>query len=195
MPHVPNGTNSKPTFDRFGGTYCLGWQENTRIQGVRRSVFNVDISRDGKTWERKYRFETPKSFQYPSFHEHDGVIWLSVTQGDSSPSRKERIMFGKLEDVGQFKSQAGQKRIVWPTPAEEPAIVKPGVKLFTDRDYILTEAPDLLMGRPFVKTSIEGYEVECTKPGEVFVMTLSRPHYANQSAALQGQGFAKVEPD
>ena len=71
MPHVPNGANSKPTFDCFGGVYYLGWQEATRVQGVSRSVFNVDISRDSKTWARKYRFETPKSFQYPTFHEHE----------------------------------------------------------------------------------------------------------------------------
>ncbi|MCB1227727.1 MAG: exo-alpha-sialidase [Verrucomicrobiales bacterium] len=116
MPFVPNGTNSKPTFDRFGDLYYLGWQEATKIQGVNRSVFNLDISRDGKTWQRKYRFETPQSFQYPTFHEHDGVLWLSVTQGDSSPSRKERIMFGKLEDLGQFESQQGQSRIEWPAP-------------------------------------------------------------------------------
>jgi hypothetical protein len=59
----------------------------------------VDISRDGRNWERKYRFETPQSFQYPAFHEHEGAIWLCVTQGDTDPSRKERIMFGKLEDL------------------------------------------------------------------------------------------------
>ncbi len=115
MPHVPNGTNSKPTFDLFGGIYYLGWQDAARIQGIGRSVFNVDISRDGKTWERKYRFETPKSFQYPTFHEHQGTIWLTVTQGDRDPSRKERIMFGKLETIGQFESQSGQRRIVWPS--------------------------------------------------------------------------------
>jgi len=96
-PFVPNGLNSKPTFDRFGGVYYLGWQEAKSIQGANRSVFNVDISRDGKTWERKYRFETPQSFQYPAFHEHEGSIWLCVTQGDADPSRKERIMFGRLE--------------------------------------------------------------------------------------------------
>lgn len=94
---VPQGTNSKPTLDRFGGVYYLGWQEKTRLGGVSRSVFNLDVSRDGRTWERKYRFETEKSFQYPVFCEHRGEIWLCVTQGDSSPSRKERIMFGKLE--------------------------------------------------------------------------------------------------
>jgi hypothetical protein len=54
----------------------------------------VDVSRDGKTWERKYRFENQRSFQYPTFHEHEGAIWLCVTQG-----RKERIMFGKLETL------------------------------------------------------------------------------------------------
>jgi hypothetical protein len=99
MSFVPNGANSKPTFDRFGGLYYLGWQEATQVDGIRRTVFNLDVSRDGKSWERKYRFETAKSFQYPTFHEHEGVIWLAVTQGDTDPSRKERIMFGKLEDA------------------------------------------------------------------------------------------------
>ncbi|MCA9023146.1 MAG: exo-alpha-sialidase, partial [Planctomycetaceae bacterium] len=94
---VPNGTNSKPTFDKFGDVYYLGWQEATRIDGVNRSVFNIDVSLDGKTWQRKYRFETPHSFQYPAFAEYEGAIWLCVTQGDHSPSRKERIMFGRLE--------------------------------------------------------------------------------------------------
>lgn len=114
LPIVPNGANSKPTFDKFGGVYYLGWQEATRIQGVSRSVFNVEISRDGRQWERKYRFETPKSFQYPTFHEHQGVVWLCVTQGDKDPSRKERIMFGKLEDVGAFASQSGRARTALP---------------------------------------------------------------------------------
>ncbi|MEI6714801.1 MAG: sialidase family protein [Verrucomicrobiota bacterium] len=98
-PFVPNGLNSKPTFDQFGGLYYLGWQEATSIQGASRSVFNVDISRDGVTWERKYRFETAQSFQYPTFHEHEGAVWVAVTQGDHDESRKERIMFGKLETL------------------------------------------------------------------------------------------------
>ncbi len=94
---VPNGTNSKPTFDKFRDVYYLGWQEATKINDVHRSVFNLEVSRDGKAWERKYRFESEKSFQYPTFHEHDGTIWLTVTQGDLDASRKERIMFGRLE--------------------------------------------------------------------------------------------------
>jgi predicted neuraminidase len=89
---VPNGTSSKPTFDRFHGIYYLGWQEATQVHGVNRSVFNIEVSADGVRWERKYRFETEKSFQYPTFREHQGAIYLTVTQG-----QKERIMFGRLE--------------------------------------------------------------------------------------------------
>lgn len=98
LPFVANGESSKPTFDRFGGVYYLGWQEATRIEDCRRSVFNVDVSRDGKSWQRKYRFESANSFQYPAFHEHDGKIWLTVTQSDHDGST-DRIMFGKLEDM------------------------------------------------------------------------------------------------
>jgi len=94
---VRNGDNSKPTFDRFGDVYYLGWQEATRVKGVHRSIFNIDVSRDGVSWERKYRFETEKSFQYPVFREYAGGIYLTVTQGHVSDSRKERIMFGRLE--------------------------------------------------------------------------------------------------
>ena len=94
---VKNGAASKPTFDKFNGIYYLGWQERTQIDKVSRSIFNIDVSTDGKHWERKYRFETTKSFQYPTLVEANGQIWLCVTQGDSDPSRKERIMFGRLE--------------------------------------------------------------------------------------------------
>ena len=94
---IRNGTNSKPTFDRFDGVYYLGWQEATRINGVARSVFNIEVSRDGVAWQRKYRFGSEHSFQYPTFRQAEGGIWLTVTQGDVSESRKERIMVGRLE--------------------------------------------------------------------------------------------------
>lgn len=97
---VPNGAASKPTFDKFKGVYYLGWQEATEIDGVGRSVFNIDISNDGLTWERKYRFETTETFQYPTFKLHDNSVWLCVTQGN-----KERIMFGKLEDITDWDTQ------------------------------------------------------------------------------------------
>jgi hypothetical protein len=94
---IRNGTSSKPTFDRIGDAYWLGWQEEAGPGKVGRSVFNVEVSRDGTHWERKYRFVTDKSFQYPTFRSHGGRVYVCVTQGDSDPSRKERIMFGRVE--------------------------------------------------------------------------------------------------
>ena len=193
MPFVPNGLNSKPTFDKFGGVYYLGWQENTRFRDCNRSVFNVEISRDGRTWERKYRFESPHSFQYPTFHEHDGTIWLTVTQSDHKGS-SDRIMFGRLENVGQFENQTGHKRIAWPTPPIEPAIMKGGVKLFTDRDYVIHEFPEQVRDLPFLRTSIEKTDVEVTKPGVLFALTPTiQPTAASQEETLRRAGFTKVD--
>ena len=193
-PFVPNGLNSKPTFDHFGGIYYLGWQENTRIQNCGRSVFNVDISRDGKSWQRKYRFETPHSFQYPTFHEHEGNLWLTVTQSDHGGTT-DRIMFGKLESVGQFESQTGRKRIEWPAPPpDEPALMKAGVKIFTDRDYVIQEMPDHVRNLPFLRTSIEKIEVKITRPGTIFALTPTiRPKAAAQHDALIKAGFSMVD--
>jgi hypothetical protein len=95
----PKGSPSKPTLDCFNGVYYLGWQSSEKINDVNRSVFIIDVSRDGITWETKYRFETEKSFQYPFFQQYKGRIWFVVTQGDYSPDRKERIMFGCLEKI------------------------------------------------------------------------------------------------
>jgi hypothetical protein len=101
-PTVSNGSSSKPTFDKFSGVYYLGWQEKTKIQGVSRSVFNVDVSLDGVKWERKYRFESADTFQYPAFAEHNGAVWLTVSQGIVP----NRIMFGKLEDLPKTAAKA-----------------------------------------------------------------------------------------
>ena len=193
-PFVPNGLNSKPTFDKFGGIYYLGWQENTKIQNCNRSVFNVDISRDGKTWQRKYRFESPHSFQYPTFHEHEGTLWLSVSQSDHGGST-DRIMFGKLEAVGEFQSQKDHQRIEWPAPPPPaPAVMKRGVTLFTDRDYVIDEMPDAVKELPFHRTSIEKLDVTVTKPGTLFALTPTiRPTAASQEEALQKAGFTKVD--
>lgn len=65
-------------------------------------------------------------------------------------------------------------------------------RLFTNRDYTLIEAPEFLLGRKFLHTRIDGFEIECTTPGELYVMTLSQEHAANQSPALLKHGFNKM---
>ena len=58
-------------------------------------------------------------------------------------------MFGRLETPGEFASQKGLTRKPIPDPPLPPAILKPGVQLFTDRDYTLIEAPEFLLGQTF----------------------------------------------
>lgn len=82
---------------KFDGIYYLGWQDSLRINSVHRSVYTNDVSRDCKHWERKYRFETENSFQYPALYEYKGSLYFVIAQGDEDPGRKERIMFGMPE--------------------------------------------------------------------------------------------------
>lgn len=94
--NVTQGLNSKPTFDCFNGVYYLGWQERNPTPDASRSIFNIDVSPDGRHWTRKYRFEVaPDSFQYPTLREGDGKIWLAVTRGEKGSTN--RIEFGQLE--------------------------------------------------------------------------------------------------
>src|SRR6185436_5557601 len=89
----------------------------------------------------------------------------------------------------------GRKRIEWPAllPAES-AILKAGVKLFTDREYVADELPEPVRGLPFLLTSIEKLDVNVTKPGVIFALTPTiRPKAASQEEALKQAGFVKVD--
>ena len=78
-------------------------------------------------------------------------------------------------------------------PSSQPSVMKPGVRLFSDRQYTLIEAPEFLMGREFMRTSIEGYTIECVTPGDLYVTTLSIDHSANRARDLLAHGFKKVD--
>lgn len=98
-PLVPDGIPSRPTLDRFGDVWCLGWNSAERVDGANRSTFHLDISRDGRLWHRRFTCASRDSFQYPVFRSDGRDIWLAVTQGpisDDGHSGKERIMFGRL---------------------------------------------------------------------------------------------------
>ena len=72
--------------------------------------------------------------------------------------------------------------------------MKPGVTLFTDREYVIEAMPEQVQDLPFVRTSIERINVTVTKPGMLFALTPSiRPKAASQEEALQKAGFAKVD--
>jgi len=76
----------------------------------------------------------------------------------------------------------------------EPAYMKRGVRLFTDRDYVINDMPDAVNGLPFHRTSIEKTDVTVTKPGTLFVLTPTiRPNASSQEDALQRAGFTKVD--
>lgn len=79
------------------------------------------------------------------------------------------------------------------TDAETFRALEKEVLLFTDRNYSVIEVPEMLLGKTFLHTSIEGYTIECTTPGDLFILTLSHKHSANQSALLLKRGFEKVD--
>lgn len=71
--------------------------------------------------------------------------------------------------------------------------MKRGAKLFTDRDYVIHEMPELVSGLPFLRTSIERVEAEVTQAGTLYALTpTARPKASSQETALQHAGFAKV---
>jgi tRNA A58 N-methylase Trm61 len=81
-----------------------------------------------------------------------------------------------------------------PLAADESAVMKRSVTLFTDREYVIDEMPALVKDMPFHRTSIEKLDVKVTKPGTLFALTPTiRPKAASQEEALQKAGFTKVD--
>lgn len=74
-------------------------------------------------------------------------------------------------------------------------IFAPGVKLFTDRAYVLKGCPDRLKGQKFLVNSIEqADEWTVSAPGVLTVLTpVSIPKAASQADALIAAGFRKAD--
>jgi len=76
----------------------------------------------------------------------------------------------------------------------EAAVMKSGVKLFTDREYVIGEMPEAVRDLPFHRTSIEKTDVTVTKSGALLALTPTvRPKASSQEEALQKAGFSKVD--
>lgn len=82
---MTTGYTSKPTLDRFGDYYFMGYND------LSRGLFHLAYSLDAKNWTVLYSFHSPTTFQYPKFEIYEGQMYFSVTMGN-----KEQIYFGKL---------------------------------------------------------------------------------------------------
>lgn len=73
-------------------------------------------------------------------------------------------------------------------------ILKPGVKLFSDREYTLLEVPEWLEGRPFLRGSIEGTRVEIVESGLLTILIPEETHPATrfQGTTLQRDGYVRI---
>ncbi len=81
-----------------------------------------------------------------------------------------------------------------PLIADESAVMKRGVTLFTDREYVIDEMPDAVKKLPFHRTGIEKLDVTITKPGTLFALTpTTRPRASSQEEPLREAGFLKVD--
>ena len=77
----------------------------------------------------------------------------------------------------------------------ETATFEPGARLFTDRTYVLSEAPAALRGQPFLRAGIDGLRVRCTRGGALTALTPPDvPRATSFAASLVLCGFERV-PD
>ena len=69
-----------------------------------------------------------------------------------------------------------------------------GVRLFTDRNYVVAEAPELLVGMTFLRGSINGQTLTCVEPGTLYALspTPGRAGAVPQESSLLAAGFQKV---
>lgn len=77
--------------------------------------------------------------------------------------------------------------------ADSPALT-PGVKLFTDRDYIAAELPEALIAAHFLRIAMNGAKsVTCNRAGTVWFLTPAPGRNPDsQTQALMDQGFEMV---
>lgn len=111
LPNIKTGSRSKPMLEKINGVYYMGWQDKEMIENKGRSIFNIDVSVDGINWERKYRFCSVRSFQYPQIKEYAGNLYIAATQGLGDLSGKETIVFGKLEATQPLLKNTNEKLI------------------------------------------------------------------------------------
>jgi hypothetical protein len=72
-------------------------------------------------------------------------------------------------------------------------VFKPGVKIFTNRKFTLSECPDFLNGVPFWRGSIDLTQFRVVQDGVVTVLTPESEHFGSaQYHALEAEGFVRI---
>ncbi len=75
----------------------------------------------------------------------------------------------------------------------EADVFRPGVTLFSTRDFVLNECPEALSGMLFLRNAIESGGVSVVKDGEIIVLTPEPKYSSSQYNALESAGFKRIE--
>jgi len=86
------------------------------------------------------------------------------------------------------------------TPAEiesgarETDTLRPGVKLFLNRNYTANEVPEVLRGHTFIRANLGNIHATCSKPGLIYIVTPSTGRDPlSREQDLLDRGFQKVD--
>ena len=82
-----------------------------------------------------------------------------------------------------------------PLDGSEVDIIREGVKLWRDKDYLATEWPSSLEGQIFIRSSYDSCSVNVLKEGYLLVVTPTFGQWGgfSEEPALRADGFSRVE--
>lgn len=76
----------------------------------------------------------------------------------------------------------------------EADTLRPGAKIFLDRNYTMEEVPEALRGKKFLRSNITGGRVVCRSPGAIYLLTPSAGRQRDSLATvLLKRGFKKAK--
>ncbi len=137
-----------------------------------------------------------------TFTEEDVLAGTCVSDKARMAVRINQATGKKLLDLSEAKitmNEDGQDLLPRDAAVPEPAegavdTYEKGAKLFTNREYCIRDDHDIMTGRKFIRSSIDGLQVTCVKGGVVYVITpLPNRNQDSITKTLLNQGFAKAK--
>ena len=128
----------------------------------------------------------------PVYESKDATPLIPPRVAVASTSKLSGYPFRQHEDGKPFQTSPASKLEI--KGEAEHGTFKEKTRVFTDRNYELAQCPEVLDGRSFVRSSINGVEVVCRDSGMLYVLTPTsdRNSKDSQVAALESMGFEKV---